>query len=144
MSTIGNDLVEEQKENQDAALALIAAGGNLAVVVGGYNSSNTSHLVALCAQKMPTYFVCDAADLISPTRIQHLDVHTHTVCATVDWLPMPPPDGRPMEIVLTAGASSPDPALEAVLHKIVPWFPGTYSLEAVLASYYVVVQEANR
>ena len=48
------------KENQDATLALIEDRGDLALVVGGYNSSNTSHLVELCEAKMPTYFIRDA------------------------------------------------------------------------------------
>jgi 4-hydroxy-3-methylbut-2-enyl diphosphate reductase len=132
------------KENQDAVLALIEAGGDLAVVVGGHNSSNTSHLVAICAQKMPTYFVRDADDLLSPTRIRHLDVHTHTLCETVDWLPMPPADGRPVDVVLTAGVSSPDSALEAVVRKIAAAFPDTRSFEAVLAPYYAAAAEASR
>ena len=56
------------KENQDATLALIAEGGDVAVVVGGYNSSNTSHLVELCEHKLPTYFIRDAEELLNPNR----------------------------------------------------------------------------
>lgn len=123
------------KENQDATIALIGDGGDLAVVVGGYNSSNTSHLVELCEQKMPTYFTCDAAELMSPERIRHLDLHTKTTCESVNWLPMAHPDGRSVDIVLTAGASCPDALLDDVLRKIVSWFPETRPIDAVLAPY---------
>ena len=130
------------KENQDATLALIADGGDIAVVVGGYNSSNTSHLVELCQQRLPTYFIRDADELLSPKEIRHLDLETKQVQTTKDWLfpknhqrrgevPSPATDGEwagkpsPYDIVLTAGASCPDVLLDEVLQKIVGWFPNT-------------------
>jgi len=123
------------KENQDATIALIEDGGDLAVVVGGYNSSNTSHLVELCEQKVQTYFICDAGEMISPMRIRHLDIHTKSLRESVNWLPMKGLDGSPVDIILTAGASCPDALLDEVLRKIVPWFPETRSMDAVLAPY---------
>ena len=74
------------KENQDATLALIDDGGDIAVVVGGYNSSNTSHLVELCEQRLPTYFIRDADELLSPKEIRHLALETKQVKTTKDWL----------------------------------------------------------
>ncbi|MCZ6677263.1 MAG: 4-hydroxy-3-methylbut-2-enyl diphosphate reductase [Candidatus Poribacteria bacterium] len=123
------------KENQDATLALIDDGGDLALVVGGYNSSNTSHLVELCERKLPTYFVCDADEMRSPTSIRHLDIHTKTVRETVDWLPINPPRSRLVDIVLTAGASCPDALLDEVMRKVLSWFSETRSMDAVLAPY---------
>ncbi|RKU12639.1 4-hydroxy-3-methylbut-2-enyl diphosphate reductase [Candidatus Poribacteria bacterium] len=123
------------KENQDATLALIAEGGDVAVVVGGYNSSNTSHLVELCEHKLPTYFVRDAEELLSPKQIRHLSLETKGVQITADWLPTGHPDGSPVDIVLTAGASCPDILLDEVLRKIVGWFSGTRSVADVLAPY---------
>ena len=120
------------KENQDATLALIAEGGDVAVVVGGYNSSNTSHLVELCAQKLPTYFIRDAAELLSAKRIRHLVLETKAVQVTENWLPR---CENVIDIVLTAGASCPDVLLDEVLRKIVGWFPETRAIEAVLAPY---------
>src|SRR5690606_4576307 len=64
------------KENQDATKALIAAGADLALVVGGYNSSNTSHLVDLCEEAMPTYFVSGAGRLTGPDEIHHFNWRT--------------------------------------------------------------------
>ena len=123
------------KENQDATIALIEDGGDLAIVVGGYNSSNTSHLVELCEQKIATYFVKDADEIDSPKGIRHLDIHTKTVRQSVDWLPMTHSDGSPVDIVLTAGASCPDALLDDVLRKIVSWFPKAHSIDAVVAPY---------
>ena len=123
------------KENQDATLALIAGNGDLALVVGGYNSSNTSHLVELCEGKMQTYFVRDAGELESPQSIRHWDIHAKTVCETPDWLPMTRPDGGPVDIILTAGASCPDALLDEVLCKVVSWFPQTLAVDDVLAPY---------
>ena len=123
------------KENQDATLALIAGNGDLALVVGGYNSSNTSHLVELCEGKMQTYFVRDAGELESPRSIRHWDIHAKTVCETPDWLPMTRPDGGPVDIILTAGASCPDALLDEVLCKVVSWFPQTLAVDDVLAPY---------
>lgn len=123
------------KENQDATLALIEDRADLAVVVGGYNSSNTSHLVELCEAKMPTYFVRDAGELESPRSIRHWDIHEKTVCKTTDWLPMNLPHHNPADIILTAGASCPDALLDEVLCKIVSWFPDTPSVDKVLAPY---------
>lgn len=128
------------KENQDATLALIADGGDVAVVVGGYNSSNTSHLVELCGQSLPTYFVRDADELVSPSEIRHLVLETKQVQTTHGWLAAR--NGKnghgsetPIDIVLTAGASCPDVLLDEVLQKIVSWFPNTRSIEEVLAPY---------
>lgn len=123
------------KENQDATLALIAEGGDVAVVVGGYNSSNTSHLVELCEHKLPTYFVRDAEELVSPNQIRHLSLESKKVETTKDWLPTEHTDGSPIHIVLTAGASCPDILLDEVLRKIVGWFPNTRSVDEVLAPY---------
>ena len=139
------------KENQDATLALIADGGDVAVVVGGYNSSNTSHLVELCQQRLPTYFIRDADELLSPKEIRHLALETKQVKTTKGWLfpksgqqsavssqqeDVPSPEtSLPTDIVLTAGASCPDVLLDEVLQKIVGWFPNTRSVEEVLEMY---------
>ena len=119
------------KENQDATLSLIADGADLAIIVGGYNSSNTSHLVALCESSLPTYFISDAGEIHSPEKIRHLDNMNKKLVETQNWLPT----SNPTDIILTAGASCPDALLDEVLQKIVPWFPGSYSTETVLHPY---------
>jgi 4-hydroxy-3-methylbut-2-enyl diphosphate reductase len=118
-------------ENQNATYALIEHGADLAIVVGGYNSSNTSHLVELCGQAMPTYFVQGADDLISDHAIQHFSLARRTVDVTSPWLP----EKRPLDVVLTCGASCPDALLDDVLKRLLGMFTGLSPLEKVLSDF---------
>ncbi len=118
-------------ENQNATLALIESGADAALVVGGYNSSNTSHLVELCEERMPTFFVEDAGHIHSPAHIEHFDIHTQTERETTGWFP----ENRPADLILTAGASCPDALLDEVLRKIVAWFPDARDLDDALAPF---------
>ncbi|HEU4717598.1 MAG TPA: 4-hydroxy-3-methylbut-2-enyl diphosphate reductase [Bacteroidia bacterium] len=116
-------------ENQDATYGLLETNADLAVVVGGYNSSNTSHLVELCEQRFPTYFIKDETEIISGTVIRHFDLHTHEMKQTQSWLP-----GRtPVRIVLSSGASCPDSVVERVLNRLLSFFENARKAEAVLA-----------
>jgi 4-hydroxy-3-methylbut-2-enyl diphosphate reductase len=116
-------------ENQSATLALIASGADLAIVVGGYNSSNTSHLVELCEERMPTYFIRDAAEIGSRDEITHFSLRAHERVRTGDWLPHV---DRPIEIALTSGASCPDALVDEVIRTLVALFPDAVPLETVL------------
>lgn len=118
-------------ENQQATQALIADGADLAIVVGGYNSSNTSHLVELCEAVMPTYFIKGAEEMVSPTRIRHFDYPTQTLHETDDWLPAK----RPVDVLINAGASCPDALLDDVICTLVGWFPDARSTEDALAPF---------
>jgi 4-hydroxy-3-methylbut-2-en-1-yl diphosphate reductase len=118
-------------ENQNATYALIERGADLALVVGGYNSSNTSHLVELCAQSMPTYFVQGADDLVSARTIRHFSLARRVVETTGDWLPA----RRPLDIVLTCGASCPDAILDEVLKRLLGIFEDLHPLEEVLSEF---------
>lgn len=118
-------------ENQRATSVLIESGGDLALVVGGYNSSNTSHLVELCAERMPTYFINGPKELVSPARIRHYDLRLGRIRETENWLPL----RRPVDLILTAGASCPDALLEAVMRRVLSWFESVRPIEEVLAPY---------
>ncbi len=102
-------------ENQESIYQLLESGGDLAIVVGGYNSSNTSHLVELCQDRVPTYYIKAASELISATRIRHLDLKQKRVIESEDWLPI---SKSPIEILLSAGASCPDALVDEVLSKV--------------------------
>jgi len=102
-------------ENQDATKALMEHSGDLAVVVGGYNSSNTSHLVELLEARLPTYYIEDESEILSATSIRHLDLRSMQVRETDDWLPV---GDSPTSILLTAGASCPDSLVDRVLKRI--------------------------
>lgn len=123
------------KENQDAAIALIEAGpADVALVVGGYNSSNTSHLVELCEDAgLPTFFVSDAEELVSPHEIHHFDWRTKTPRLSADWFPTDL--GRPVEVLLTAGASCPDALLDDVVRRLRRWVPGARTVEDAVDAF---------
>jgi len=118
-------------ENQNATYALIEHGADVALVVGGYNSSNTSHIVELCERAMPTFFVQGAGDLQGADRIRHFSLAEREERETRDWLPA----RRPLDVVLTCGASCPDAILEDVLRRLLDLVPGTRSTEEVLAPF---------
>jgi 4-hydroxy-3-methylbut-2-enyl diphosphate reductase len=106
-------------ENQRAMRGLLDYGGDLAIVVGGYNSSNTSHLVELCEGRVPVFYLKDAEEIVSREEIRHLDLHDKQVRTTRGWLPRK----SPVEIMISAGASCPDAMVEAVISKISGLFP---------------------
>ena len=83
------------------------------IVVGGFNSSNTSHLVELCEDAgLPTYFISDASEMTSPREIHHFDWREKEERTSSGWLPVE--KGSPVEVLLTAGASCPDALLDEV------------------------------
>ncbi|HEY0976605.1 MAG TPA: 4-hydroxy-3-methylbut-2-enyl diphosphate reductase [Flavobacteriales bacterium] len=107
-------------DNQDATLQLLKEEADLALVVGGYNSSNTSHLVELLEQKFPTYFITGDKELLSANEIEHFNYPAHKLERTTDWLPAK----RPLTIILTSGASCPDTLLDRVMLKVLSYVEG--------------------
>lgn len=100
-------------ENQDATYGLLETDADLAIVVGGYNSSNTSHLVELCEQKFPTYFISSAKEIKDSKTIHHFDYRTKAHKITQNFLP-----AKEAKIIITSGASCPDSMLEEIIIKI--------------------------
>lgn len=115
-------------DNQEATYGLLESDADLAVVVGGYNSSNTSHLVELCEEKMPTYFISSADKIISNYVIHHFNIHSKTEILTENYIPSKEKVG----ILLTSGASCPDSVVDEVLQKIHSFFPNVKEIEEVL------------
>lgn len=115
-------------ENQNATYALIERRADLALVVGGYNSSNTSHLVELCDAAMPTYFIRNDNEVLSSDRIRHFDSAIKKTAVTEGWLP----EKRPVDIILTCGASCPDAVVDGVLLRVLSFFPDSAPVDAVL------------
>lgn len=122
------------KENQDATYALIESGADLALVVGGFNSSNTSHLVELCQEHMPTYFIEGAASL-DREHVRHFDLETRAVREDEGWFPWAFTAERPVDVILTAGASCPDALLDEVIRKLIGWFDGARTVEEALEPF---------
>lgn len=74
-------------ENQKATYGLLEEDADLAIVVGGYNSSNTSHIVELCEEKLPTYFISSANKILAKNLISHFDYSKHKTLLTDNFLP---------------------------------------------------------
>ena len=123
-------------DNQRATLGLIDSHADFAIVVGGYNSSNTSHIVELCEEKLPVYFISGADKIISESVIKHYDIHSHSELTTEGWLLKNnrPPESS-VKIILTSGASCPDAILDEVLHKIISYFPEAKTIEMALEPF---------
>lgn len=115
-------------DNQRATFGLLEQAADLAIIVGGYNSSNTSHLVELCQEKYPSYFVTGAAQFLSEERVRHFDLEEKHEVETQGWLPAQ----RPVTIILTSGASCPDSIVDEVMQKVLSFFPGAAVPEQVL------------
>jgi len=115
-------------DNQSATMGLMKERADLAIVVGGYNSSNTSHLVELLEEKFPTYFISEAEKIVSDKTINHFDLRTHTEKTTHNYLP----ENRPVTIAITSGASCPDSIVDDVLNKLISFFYGATDPEKVL------------
>ena len=118
-------------ENQNATYALIERAADLALVVGGYNSSNTSHIVELCEEAMPTFFVKDADELISEREIRHFSPASQAVATSAHWLP----DKPRVDIALTCGASCPDAVVDGVLLRVLSFFSDVREVDEVLVPY---------
>lgn len=101
-------------ENQDATYGLLESDADLAFVVGGYNSSNTSHLVELCERKFPTYFISSEKEIIDAQTIHHFDYPNKKHVTSTNFLPKK----SPLKIIITSGASCPDSLLDGVIQKI--------------------------
>ncbi len=101
------------QERQDALRDMLAEPMDLLLVVGGYNSSNTSHLAEMGEAKLPTYFVRNASRLESRERIVHYDQHEKREIATEHWLPE-----RPLVVGITAGASCPNNLIEETILRL--------------------------
>lgn len=105
-------------DNQSAVTELLNTNADLAIVAGGYNSSNTSHLVELCEQKLPAYFINSAEKLISSKEILHCNWRTKQEYLTKNYLPLK----NPVSILITSGASCPDAVVEKIILRLAYFF----------------------
>jgi 4-hydroxy-3-methylbut-2-enyl diphosphate reductase len=101
------------QERQDALEQMLKEPMNLLLVVGGYNSSNTSHLAEMGEAILPTYFVRNSGKLVSRELIVHFDQHRKQEVETANWLPP-----APVMIGITAGASCPNNLIEDTIVRV--------------------------
>ena len=102
------------QDRQDAVLKLIAEPLDLMVVIGGYNSSNTTHLAAICHEKAPTYHIEDASCIDPETgAIRFRPVGAREERRVTGWLP-----SGPLTVGVTAGASTPNNKIGETVERI--------------------------
>lgn len=101
------------QERQDALIEMLNRPPDLMLVVGGYNSSNTTHLADMAREKVPTYFILNAGCLESAEKIRHYDTQRHEEIASKAWLP-----SGPVTVGITAGASCPSNLIEDVVRRL--------------------------
>ena len=101
------------QERQNALGELLKEKMDLLLVVGGYNSSNTSHLAEMAEAQLPTYFVRGADKLESAARITHYNLHQKSEIVTENWL-----QGGPVIVGITAGASCPNNLIEETILRV--------------------------
>jgi 4-hydroxy-3-methylbut-2-en-1-yl diphosphate reductase len=118
-------------DNQDSTYELLKTDADLAIVVGGYNSSNTSHIVELCERKFPTYFINSENEILSNDEIRHFDYHRKEKKINKGFLP----EKDQVKIILTSGASCPDTVVDRVMLRLLEFFQNPKRLEEVLKEF---------
>ncbi|MDA9120894.1 4-hydroxy-3-methylbut-2-enyl diphosphate reductase [Flavobacteriales bacterium] len=121
-------------ENQSATYGLMETDADLAIVVGGYNSSNTSHIVELLEEKFPTYFISSQKDITNDGNVEHFNFHKSKLEFTENFLP----SKTSLKIALTSGASCPDAVVDRVLQKVLTFFSESREIEKVIQEFEVM------
>ncbi len=118
-------------DNQDSTYQLLETNADLAIVVGGYNSSNTSHIVELCERRFPTYFINSEKEIKSKSEIHHFNLHKKEEISSQPFLP----SISPVKIILTSGASCPDTLVDRVMMRLLEFFEGAKKIEDVMTTF---------
>lgn len=120
-STIKNHIADTRdtlcyatNDNQSATLGLLEEDADLAIVVGGYNSSNTTHLVELLEEKFKTFFILSEKSISAKNQITSFNIHSKQEEQLTAFLP----EKEKIRIILTSGASCPDAVVDAVIVRI--------------------------
>ena len=118
-------------DNQTAVTGMLETIANLAIVIGGHNSSNSSHLVELCENKLPTYFIDSADRLISTTEIETRNWQTKELTVKTNYLL----NQAPLRILITSGASCPDAVVEKVIRKLAGFYGVESKVDEITAHF---------
>jgi 4-hydroxy-3-methylbut-2-enyl diphosphate reductase len=102
------------QERQDAIVELVNSGElDMVLIIGGYNSSNTGHLLEIAHGRLPAYHISDASEILSRDEIRHRPVGAKSPIVSRDWLP-----SGPLTVGLTAGASTPNRAIGETVERL--------------------------
>jgi 4-hydroxy-3-methylbut-2-enyl diphosphate reductase len=124
-------------DNQSATNGLLEKEADFAIVVGGYNSSNTTHLVELLEQKFTTYFIKDKEELLSNQKINSFNIHTHEL----ESMDFNLNSIEPLTIIVTSGASCPDAIVDGVIQKILDYKKVSIPVQSVIDKFLSVNSE---
>ncbi|MES2478945.1 MAG: 4-hydroxy-3-methylbut-2-enyl diphosphate reductase [Bacteroidota bacterium] len=122
-------------DNQSAVQGMLQEEADFALVIGGYNSSNTSHLVELCEEKLPTFYIKDEYCLINDKLISHFDWRQHTEEMTTNFIPQK----QNLKVMITSGASCPDALVERVIARVAELTNNQYALNE-LENKWIITQ----
>ena len=101
------------QERQDALIHLLAEPLDMMIVVGGYNSSNTSHLAEMSEERVPTFFIRNASKMLSEKVILHFNLHKQQEVHTENWL-----SAGNLYVGITAGASCPNNLIDDTVRRL--------------------------
>ena len=119
-------------DNQSATYGLMEEKADLAIVIGGYNSSNTTHLVELLETKFPTFFIKSQEEITSISSINSFNIHSNKLEENIPFITN---INRSMRVIITSGASCPDSIVDGVLQRLLSYFPDTQPIDSVLKSF---------
>lgn len=115
-------------ENQSSTYGLMETDADLAIVVGGYNSSNTTHLVEILEEKFNTFFITNAEYILNENQISSFDIHQKKEIVHENFMPL---DKDKLKIVITSGASCPDSIVDQVIQKVLTLLKVETSIDEV-------------
>jgi len=118
-------------DNQTSVATMLTHEADVALVIGGYNSSNTAHLVELCELKLPTYFINNEHCIHSADEITYFDLHSHAEQHKVNFLPK----ASSYRIMITSGASCPDALVENVIRKMAALTSNEHALDGLMEQW---------
>lgn len=118
-------------DNQTAVTGMLETPADLAIVIGGHNSSNSSHLVELCENTLPTYFIDSADRLIDQHHIETRNWQTKELRIQENFLP----SKQPLKILITSGASCPDAVVENVIRKLAAFYGVEEKVDMVMGEF---------
>ncbi len=118
-------------DNQTAVTGMLETSADLAIVIGGHNSSNSSHLVELCENQLPTYFIDSADRLLNTTEIENRNWKTKELRNMNGYLPAK----NPLQILITSGASCPDAEVEKVIRKLAGFYGVEEKVDALTDAF---------
>ncbi len=132
MADTRDTLCYATNDNQSATSGLLSVEADFAVVVGGYNSSNTTHLVEILEEKFKTYFIRSQAEILSSEHLKSFDIHQKEIIDVMGFLPN---DKETINIALTSGASCPDSMVDQVIQRLLNLTNSTVSVESAMIHF---------